>query len=183
MELNFANVIEESNNNTQNTENKKTKIKGFTIDEVTITGVVVVKNDNGKEHIEIGFVNSSGAEHTEKLYMTEKSMKYDLLKLYSIAKCVLGADKVSKTMNIDQYNALLSGRIVRIKFSAEEYLGTDGNTYTKATIGLYDFVESISTSKSDTGLTLDINNKYDYKRLTNTAAQATVEEKVSGLPF
>jgi hypothetical protein len=164
---------------------KSTKVKGFSIKNCTITGVIAGKTQTGNDLIEVGFVTSDGLEHTERMSLSGGAVKYTLQKLSTLASKIVAAEEVSKDMSVEQLNRLLTGKKVRIKFSAEEYVGTDGNTYTKAVIGLFGFCESIDVPMEETKLVLDKDSKWDYKRLpsSSTAGTSTSKSNVDDLPF
>jgi len=166
---------------------KSTKIKGFSIEDCTITGIIASKTQGGKDQIEVGFISTGGLEHTERMSLSSGAMKYTLQKLHTLASRCISPEDVSKDMSLDLFNKLLTGKKVRIKFSAEEFRGTDDNIYTRAVIGLWDFAEEISVPRNETKLKLDKESRYDYKPLegstTTTTPPKSASAMVDDLPF
>ena len=174
MDLNFSEV--------QVTEKvSKPLIKGYTIQEVTITGVVMGKSKTGADQIEVGFINDAGEEHTEKMSVTAASMKYTMQKLKHMMTKVISEDEANKITSVESINSVLTGKKLRIKFGAREYRNQSGEVVTAATIGLPSFAEAPVEGKAS-GLRLS--DKWDYNKIqeapnlldgVNTAPAAIME--------
>lgn len=160
MNINFNNVEEQS---------KKPKIQPG-IYEVEITGVVEGKSNGGTPTIEMGFLTTNGQyEHVEKFPANpvvsagkEKSaLDITLSKLKHIATKVVTVEELSGVSSIEDYNKLLTGKKLRMKFTGEER-PYNGNIYVNARIGFAPFAESLDTNPSM--LVYNPNNSYDYKK-------------------
>jgi hypothetical protein len=171
MNINFNGVQEQST---------KPKMKPG-IYEVEITGIVEGKANNGTPTIEMGFVTTNGQyEHTEKFAANpivsagkEKSaLDITLTKLKHIATKVVTVDELAAVNSVDDYNKLLTGKQLRVKFIGEERF-YNNNTYVNARIGFAPFAEPLETQP--TQLTYNPNDSYDYKK-------AVVSPAGTGLP-
>lgn len=160
MNINFSNVEETT---------VKPKLQPG-IYEVEITGVTEDTGSNGNPVIIMGFVTTDGTyEHQEKLSAkSEKTPGKDksalditLSKMKHIATKVVSEDELSKVTSIEDYNKLLTGKQLRMKFSGEERW-YNGNIYVNAKIGFPNFAETIDGTP--TKLTYNPNNSYDYKK-------------------
>jgi len=127
----------------------------------------------------------------QKLYVTEKSQVITMRKIMAIHSAVnkleILVDKNFESLDemAKALNSMWSGRKLRLKLQAEEYLGTDkdGNPKTKyrTSIPMFDFVEAIApgadmpvVADADTKLKFDKNNPNDFKRLDPSEAQPDV---------
>jgi hypothetical protein len=139
----------------------KPVIAGYTIQEVTITGVVAGKSKNGNDQFEVGFINGAGEEHIEKMSMTGGAIKYSMIKLKHLMTKVVTDEEANQVTTIEGINQVLAGQKIRIKFGKREYLNTSGNLGNTAYIGLPTFAEKIVEGKASG---LKLNEKYDYEK-------------------
>lgn len=138
--------------------------------EVEITGVTETTGTNGNPVIVMGFVTTDGQyEHQEKFSAkSEKSpgkensaLDITLSKLKHIATKVTTPEELATVTSMDDYNKLLTGKQLRMKFTGEERW-YNGNIYVNAKVGFAPFAEALSTTP--TKLTYNQNNSYDYKK-------------------
>lgn len=140
----------------------KPLIKGFTIQEVTVTGVAMGQSKSGSEQIEVGFINEAGEEHTEKMSVTAASMKYTMQKLKHMLTKVISEEEANTVTSVDSINSVLTGKKLRIKFGAREYRNQSGDVVTAAAIGLPSFAEAVVEGKAS-GLRLS--EKWDLNKI------------------
>jgi hypothetical protein len=164
-----------------NEQVSKPRIKGFTIQEVMITGVVDSVAKSGGSQIEVGFINDAGEEHTERMSLSGGAKKYTMIKLKHMMTKVSNEDTVNQVKNTDDINKILSGKRMRIKFTAEEFMDKNNNIRTKASIGLPSFAESIIEGKA-TELSLDKDNKFDYKKYEKAPDLITGQSNFMTMP-
>lgn len=163
----------------------KPTIKAYTIQDVTISGVVEGKSKNGNDQIEIGFVNSVGEEHVEKMSLSAGAMKYTMMKIKHMMTKVISEDDANKVNTVEGINTVLTGQKMRIKFGSREFQDDSGNLRQAAQIGLPTFAEVIVEGRASG---LKLNDKYDLKKLEkapdllNTSIQGENNQTVD-FPF
>jgi hypothetical protein len=146
--------------------------------DVTIKSVKGETNQNGNPTIvfSMHLVDGDAEATTDfRFYLSEKAAVTSYKKIRHIfTKVVKDADYLAATADSveglgEAYNTKLAGKSLRIKFRGEEYLKQDGNTGTRAVIGLPEFAEAILDGAeypvvADTKLTF--NAEVDVKKLT-----------------
>lgn len=117
-----------------------------------------------------------------EFYLTDKTMKMTLSKIKHIVTKITTEEKFASKNPADEeemvehLNDLTRGETLRIKFTGEERLNAKGEIKDNATIGLPDFAEAIQEGAkypvvpaSESKLTFDKNNQYDFKKLPKDA--------------
>jgi len=131
-------------------------------------------------------------------YMSDKSAPYTMEKLIKINNCLCKKEALSTKQFagvVDLASTLTelwANRKMRLKLSAEEYMGVDkeGNPKLKTRVLLPRFnfceatmpgAEHAPVAKEDSKLEFNKNDKYDYKRIAKEAPAP--KENASDLPF
>lgn len=137
----------------------------------------------------------------QRFYMhTEGSLALNTARLKHIATKVVTESEIDNISANDimdygaKLNKLLSGKRLRMKFIAEEYVKADGSVGVRSVLPVQNFAEAINpgaeypiVKDADTKLKYDENNTYDYKRLSEapksseTVTSSTSED--DDLPF
>lgn len=173
----------------------------------TIVKVTNAVSQNGKPFIQVDFKVTGEKDETassQKFYMSDGAKNISMVKLMLIHQAVgkLETLKSQPFNSVEELasglNSLWSGRKLRIKLSAREYLGEkDGEPVIKVTseVPIRDFVEAIDPgaemfpiTDDKTQLTFDEKNKYDWKRYEGADAPTKSDtsgsaEKEDDLPF
>lgn len=136
----------------------------------------------------------------QRFYMhTEGALALNTARLKHIATKVVSEsdiDNISANDIIDygaKLNKLLSGKRLRLKFAAEEYIKADGSVGVRSVLPVQNFAEAINpgaeypaVKDGETRLRYDESNSYDYKKLANApSANTTVtsSKDEDDLPF
>lgn len=166
------------------------------IENVVIGGIQAITSPNGKPYVEVLFYKDTATPEDGakiRFYMTDATVKYSIKKLKHLATKVVStedfdaADKTAKTHEQfgENINKLLKGKTIRrMKFTGEEYVGTDGNVKLRSSIGLPGFAEGADVTKSK--LVFDETNQYDVKRLPKATTESNIgngQGAESDLPF
>lgn len=128
---------------------------------------VVFINNEGTREVVIRFFGSSDVKPGNK----QASVDVSLGKAKHICNAVLSENDKTKLTGVTKIellsNMLISciGKMMRFKFTGEEYLKDNGSIGVRSRIGFPDFAESMTIPKDSTKLLFDINNKYDYKKV------------------
>jgi hypothetical protein len=131
------------------------------IEEVQITGVLWDTNPNGKDFLAVNFVTlDNNREHEERFFFsTEKGEKISLQRIKSLIKVIAGEEASKKEYDVDQLNALLTGKKIRAKFTGSEYTKTDDNGDEDLRVGtslaFAGFAESLEILKEDSKLSFN----------------------------
>jgi len=173
MNLNFKNTT----NNQPNYEGPRRLKPGIHL--VSITGVTEGESEHKKTpYIQIGFVDDSGAEHTEKFWTTEKTVEFSSEK---IKRIVRGTDQVvPDSASTEQLHKMLTGKRGYLRLRGEEVVIKNGPQSGKT------FVASIyggfaSITKPDS---LKFDPVTDIKKLDQGTVQATAaSNSTDDLPF
>jgi hypothetical protein len=154
------------------------------IEEVQITGVLWDTNPNGKDFLAIALVTlDNNREHEERFFFsTEKGEKISLQRIKSLIKAVCGDEASKKEYDVDQLNALLTGKKFRAKFTGSEYAKVDDATGESeirigTSLGFAGFAESLEIIKEDSKLTF--NPTKDIKRLPVPPSMKTGDKKAT----
>lgn len=126
-----------------------------------------------------------------EFYITEKSQSQSISKIKHIVTKVIKEEEFSsKSPNsieefVEHLNDISKGCSLRFKFAGEEYLNSNNEIKTKALLGFPPFAEAINegaefepVSDSETKLTYDENNKYDFKRLPKPTDESDMDKNV-----
>lgn len=144
------------------------------INEVKINGVV--ENTKAKSptmDIEFELISNPVQKATISLTFTEKSAPYQNTKIKHIATKVADKDLVEKTIGevagfedyVTKTDKLLTGKSLRVKFVGKYVPGKDGkNGWYKASLGLPEFAESLTTPLAATKLKFDVNDRFDMEK-------------------
>lgn len=136
--------------------------------------------------VELTTVEGKAAGNVEprsfEFYVSEGAMKMSLSKIKHITTKITTEEKFASKNPADleemveHLNDLTRGETYRQKFTGEEYINSKGEVKEKATIGLPDFAEAIQEGAeypvvpaSESKLTFDKNNQYDFKKLPKDA--------------
>lgn len=160
------------------------KFVGYGINhDVTIIGVKNGTSANGVPFIEISFKPTGEKDDnptTQKVYMSDQAKNISMVKLMNIHQAVGKLDAIKgKAFNTVEelaagLNSLWSGRRLRLKLSAREWLGEkDGKPAIRVSseLPIRDFCEAIEPGgemfpikDADTQLVFDEQDKWDWKR-------------------
>lgn len=135
---------------------------------------------NGKKVIRVPFSNSEGAELNIDMSMEGNAPTYTLRKLKHMMTKIASEEVVNAATTLGDINKILSGQILRMKFTGEEFV-KDGKTYVRTTLGLPDFAEPTSVPANQSKLTYNPDNQYDLKRVNQETLAANTAS--SDLPF
>jgi len=147
----------------------------------------VEKPENGgAPYIELELYAKAGGPDNSKafrLYTSERALEGSMKRLKHLAKRVATEQEVNSIKSIEDFNDLLRGRSVRMKFCGEQY-EYNGEVKEKATIGYLPFAEAIEegaavpvVADEDTQLTYDKNNKYDFKMLATSSSPSPMADE------
>ena len=175
-------------------EDKKLKFVGYGInDAVVVSDVQAGSSQNGTPFIQIN-VKYDGDEDknstTLKLYMSPKAQEISMRKILHLHQAMNKKELLSKmtapTLEVlaTKLKGMWVNRKFRLKLAGEEYVGVapDGTPKTKVKLNIPfpPFAEPMNgmaetPAVTETKLTFDKSNKYDYKALDASAlaAQAT----------
>lgn len=137
----------------------------------------------------------------QRLYMhTDGALALNTARLKHIATKVVTESSIDgiAANDIIEYgaklNKLLSGKRLRLKFIAEEYVKADGSVGVRSVLPVQNFAEAIAdgaeypaVKDADTKLKYDETNSYDYKKLASAPSGNTTmtgsEDNTDDLPF
>jgi hypothetical protein len=160
------------------------------VKEVVIKGWGKGETPSGTPFVEVELVTleafKAATENASKkfqFYMSEKAKDQSLAKIKHIMTKVVKEAEIKNASTpqefVDMLNGLSKNKALRVKFIGEEY-EYNGEVKEAARIGLPTFAEAINTGAeyepvTETKLTYDKNNQYDFKALVKAP---TVESEV-----
>ena len=150
---------------------------------VMIIGADYVDNmeEGSNPRVDIKFSDKEGTiESIVRQYTNEtvgggkktSSMQVSLKNAKHICNAVLTEAEKGSIVGEDQLALLLSmlntcmGKPYRMKFIGKEYINKDGNVGIRVAIGFPNFAEPMSVPKDKSLLRFNINNAYDYNRVS-----------------
>jgi hypothetical protein len=124
-----------------------------------------------------------------EFYVSEKAIPDTLARIkHIVTKVTTNAEWESKEPAdleemVDHLNDISRGKVLRMKFTGEEYLNGQGEVKSSARIGYPEFAEAVeegaeypAVANEDTKLVFDPNNQYDFKKLPKDATNVAEEK-------
>lgn len=160
---------------------------GYGITDVKVTGIDVKESDGSSTPMMyINFQEVTGEKTVSiRLAFSEKAQPYSMRKIKHLTTKVATEAELDaiEESTLTNYGAallkLIGNKPVRVKFSGEEVIGTNGKkNFIKTVVNFPPFAEAIG------GTTLTFDSKTDIKYLAPTnSAPTTGAKKTADLPF
>lgn len=148
-------------------------------------------SQKGTPFIAVHLVTQEGKESNVEpkqfeFYVSDAAMEGTLSRIkHIVTKVATEAEFASKSPAdmeemVEHLNDISRGKVLRIKFTGEEYLNGQGEVKEAARIGYPEFAEAVEegaehsvVADADTKLVFDKNNQYDFKTLPKDASTVT----------
>lgn len=154
--------------------------------QVVIKNIKEDKTPSGTPFIELElYTKEGGPEASVKFpfYTSEKAAAKSMEKIKHIATKVVTEAELNAAKTVEDLKDLLKGKMLRMKFTGEEYKNKNGEIKEKALIGLAPFAEAIEEGgdhpvilDEDTKLKFDKANQYDFKKFVEEGESAPQEQ-------
>lgn len=153
---------------------------------VVIKNVTEGKTPGGTPFIEFELYSKEGGPETSRkfqFYTSEKAIAKSMEKIKHIATKVVTEEELNNAKSVEELRDLLKGKVLRMKFTGEEYQNTSGEIKSRALIGLAPFAEAVEegaahppVADEDTKLKFDDKNPYDFKKLEVAPSETPSED-------